>query len=174
MTDEKSALRTLLEKGSDATFLREMIGFAAQRVMELESCCRRGSEACPALPGASSPHPAPCRRCDRVPTNLKFHNNAENSANSSYILAEAPRRGWNGKHVIYCRSRLVRRRRRRSHDRYANLARAASFTAGHVPPSAGRQWANLLPGVREGRRGASIPQCIRRKAIRSEPEASAA
>src|SRR5947207_2320051 len=37
MTDEKIALRTLLEKGSDATFLREMIGFAAQRVMELES-----------------------------------------------------------------------------------------------------------------------------------------
>ena len=37
MTDDKIALRTLLEKGSDATFLREMIGFAAQRVMELES-----------------------------------------------------------------------------------------------------------------------------------------
>src|SRR5256714_14848841 len=37
MTDEKIALRTLLEKGSDATFLREMIGFAAQRLMELES-----------------------------------------------------------------------------------------------------------------------------------------
>jgi hypothetical protein len=33
MTDEKIALRTLLKKGSDATFLREMIGFAAQRVM---------------------------------------------------------------------------------------------------------------------------------------------
>ena len=28
MTDDKIALRTLLEKGSDATFLREMIGFA--------------------------------------------------------------------------------------------------------------------------------------------------
>src|ERR1700681_3264006 len=37
MTDDKIALRTLLEKGSDATFLREMIGFAAQRMMELES-----------------------------------------------------------------------------------------------------------------------------------------
>src|SRR3546814_4920862 len=31
------AFRALLEKGSDATFLREMIGFAAQRLMELES-----------------------------------------------------------------------------------------------------------------------------------------
>src|SRR6476660_10393513 len=37
MTDDRIALRELLEKGSDATFLREMIGFAAQRVMELES-----------------------------------------------------------------------------------------------------------------------------------------
>src|SRR3979411_41736 len=37
MTDDKIALRTLLEKGSDATFLRERIGFAAQRLMELES-----------------------------------------------------------------------------------------------------------------------------------------
>jgi hypothetical protein len=31
MTDDMIALRALLEKGSDATFLREMIGFAAQR-----------------------------------------------------------------------------------------------------------------------------------------------
>ena len=37
MTDDKIALRELLEKGSDAPFLREMIGFAAQRLMELES-----------------------------------------------------------------------------------------------------------------------------------------
>jgi len=44
MTDDKIALRTLLEKGSDATFLREMIGFAAQRVMELgsEALCGAG------------------------------------------------------------------------------------------------------------------------------------
>ncbi len=37
MTDDKIALRELLEKGSDATFLRKMIGFAAQRLMELET-----------------------------------------------------------------------------------------------------------------------------------------
>src|ERR671916_790943 len=36
MTDDRIALRELLGKGSDATFLREMIGFAAQRLMELE------------------------------------------------------------------------------------------------------------------------------------------
>ena len=44
MTDDKMALRALLEKGCDATFLREMIGFAAQRLMELEteSLCGAG------------------------------------------------------------------------------------------------------------------------------------
>jgi len=37
MTDDKIALRELLEKGSDVTMLCEMIGFAAQRLMELET-----------------------------------------------------------------------------------------------------------------------------------------
>src|ERR1700683_3602684 len=37
MTDDKIALRELLEKGSDTSFLREMMGFAAQRLMELET-----------------------------------------------------------------------------------------------------------------------------------------
>ena len=37
MTDDMIALRALLEKGSDTTLLREMIGFAAQRLMELET-----------------------------------------------------------------------------------------------------------------------------------------
>ncbi|HSF77763.1 MAG TPA: IS256 family transposase [Steroidobacteraceae bacterium] len=36
MTDDMMALRTLLEKSSDAELLREMIGFTAQRLMELE------------------------------------------------------------------------------------------------------------------------------------------
>jgi putative transposase len=35
MTDDTMALRGLLEKSSDADLLREMIGFAAHRVMAL-------------------------------------------------------------------------------------------------------------------------------------------
>ena len=33
MTDDEIARRTLLEKGSDTTVMREMIGFAAERLM---------------------------------------------------------------------------------------------------------------------------------------------
>ena len=36
MTDDKIALRELLEKSADADLLRNMIGFAAERLMELE------------------------------------------------------------------------------------------------------------------------------------------
>jgi putative transposase len=50
MTDDKIALRALLEKGSDTTFLREMIGFAAERLMALET-----DSLCGAAPGERSP-----------------------------------------------------------------------------------------------------------------------
>jgi putative transposase len=36
MTEEKIALQRLLEKGADSDFLREMVGFVAQRLMELD------------------------------------------------------------------------------------------------------------------------------------------
>jgi hypothetical protein len=49
MTDEMMNLRVLLEKSSDADLLREMIGFTAQRLMELEiegltGAARRGAQ----------------------------------------------------------------------------------------------------------------------------------
>src|SRR5205085_5481820 len=36
MTEDMMTLRALLEKSSDAELLREMVGFAAQRLMELD------------------------------------------------------------------------------------------------------------------------------------------
>ena len=43
MTDEMMTVRTLLEKSSDADLLREMIGFTAQRLMELEVESKTGA-----------------------------------------------------------------------------------------------------------------------------------
>jgi transposase-like protein len=43
MTDERMALQSLLEKTPDVDFLRRMIGFAAQRLMELDIESRTGA-----------------------------------------------------------------------------------------------------------------------------------
>jgi transposase-like protein len=43
MTNPMMTLNTLLEKTSDADILREMIGFASQRLMEMEVGARTGA-----------------------------------------------------------------------------------------------------------------------------------
>ena len=50
MTDVTMDLQTLLEKTTDSDFLRQMIGFTAQRLMALEVEALTGAE-----PGARTP-----------------------------------------------------------------------------------------------------------------------
>jgi hypothetical protein len=54
MTDEIMSLRTLLEKSADADLLREMVGFAAQRLMELEVENLTGAAHCERSPTATA------------------------------------------------------------------------------------------------------------------------
>ena len=56
MTDDNMDLRSLLEKTPDTDFLREMIGFCAQRLMELEVENLTGAPH-----GARAPDPTPAR-----------------------------------------------------------------------------------------------------------------
>ena len=66
MTDDMIALRELLEKGSDATLLREMIGFAAQRLMELEA-----ETACGAGHGERSENRTNLRTATAIATGIR-------------------------------------------------------------------------------------------------------
>jgi hypothetical protein len=84
MTDEMMTLRSMLEKGTDADVLREMIGYAAQRLMEMEVQAVTGAghgERCPDRQvqrngyrdrgwdgGAEGPHRAPARSSCAFPS----------------------------------------------------------------------------------------------------------
>ena len=57
MTDERMQLKALLEKTADADLLNEMIGFAANRLMELEAdglCKPAATSAAPSAPTIAS------------------------------------------------------------------------------------------------------------------------
>ena len=45
MTDDRMALIELIEKGADADLVRELLAFAADRMMELEVEARTGAPA---------------------------------------------------------------------------------------------------------------------------------
>ena len=46
MTDERMALIELIEKGADADLVRELLAFAADRMMELEVEAKTGRASC--------------------------------------------------------------------------------------------------------------------------------
>jgi len=61
MTDTTMDLQSLLEKTTDSDFLRQMIGFTAQRLMALEVETLTGAE-----PGARSPERINQRYCATI------------------------------------------------------------------------------------------------------------
>ena len=52
MTDDRMALIELIEKGADADLVRELLAFAADRMMELKVEARTERRPAPAAPGA--------------------------------------------------------------------------------------------------------------------------
>ncbi len=65
MTKPMMDLRALVEKSGDAGLLREMIGFAAERLMDLEVGAKTGADY-----GEKSP--VICATASRLKSSLKF------------------------------------------------------------------------------------------------------
>ena len=62
MTKPMMDLRGLVEKSADADLLREMIGFAAERLMELEVGAKPGAEYSETNCGRLAQHNGSCDR----------------------------------------------------------------------------------------------------------------
>ena len=92
MTDDKIALSRLLEKSCNASFLREMIGFAAEYLMALAT-----EALCNAALGERSAYQGDMSRAICAPCQHQGKSNAEartRATHGSGLRLAGPEMGW--------------------------------------------------------------------------------